>query len=171
MASWWEQSELPVLAQGNLIRQCPIPVVLGSTTPEEFEIDVQNRDVIVVTQSCDLKANKVRSVCVCPVLTLPEMMLRFPKVFPSLKNFEGVRVGTSPSVCLLQSPDGDEDNARCLIVDFRDMYSLSVDYLTRFTLAAGPRPTLLSPWVEHFSQAFARFFMRVGLPSDIPSFK
>jgi len=29
---------------------------------------------------------------------------------------------------------------------------------------------LLSPYREHLSQAFARFFMRVGLPVDIPPF-
>jgi len=33
------------------------------------------------------------------------------------------------------------------------------------------RPRLLSPYVEHFSQSFARFFMRVGLPSQIPAYK
>ena len=30
---------------------------------------------------------------------------------------------------------------------------------------------LLPPYGEHLSQAFARFFMRVGLPVDIPPFK
>jgi hypothetical protein len=30
---------------------------------------------------------------------------------------------------------------------------------------------LRSPYLEHFSQTFARYFMRVGLPSDIPSYK
>jgi len=29
---------------------------------------------------------------------------------------------------------------------------------------------LRSPYLEHFSQAFARFFMRVGLPTAIPPF-
>ncbi|MEZ2279409.1 MAG: hypothetical protein ACBR12_21120, partial [Microcoleus sp.] len=29
---------------------------------------------------------------------------------------------------------------------------------------------LKSPYLEHFSQAFARLFMRVGLPSAIPPF-
>jgi hypothetical protein len=28
----------------------------------------------------------------------------------------------------------------------------------------------MPPYREHLSQAFARYFMRVGLPSDIPSF-
>jgi hypothetical protein len=31
--------------------------------------------------------------------------------------------------------------------------------------------TLDSPFLEYFSQAFAKFFMRVGLPSTIPPFK
>ena len=28
-----------------------------------------------------------------------------------------------------------------------------------------------SPYREHLAQAFARYFMRVGLPVDIPAFK
>lgn len=33
------------------------------------------------------------------------------------------------------------------------------------------RLSLMSPYKEHLSQAFARFFMRVGLPIDISEFK
>jgi hypothetical protein len=36
--------------------------------------------------------------------------------------------------------------------------------------ALGNRWRLQSPFLEHFSQAFARFFMRVGLPSAVPPF-
>jgi len=35
----------------------------------------------------------------------------------------------------------------------------------------GNRLRLLPPYREHLAQAFARFFMRVGLPADIPKFK
>jgi hypothetical protein len=35
----------------------------------------------------------------------------------------------------------------------------------------GPRWRLLSPFLEHFSQAFARFLIRVGLPWIIPEFR
>jgi hypothetical protein len=35
----------------------------------------------------------------------------------------------------------------------------------------GPRWRLKPPFLEHLSQAFARFFMRVGLPSTIPEFR
>jgi hypothetical protein len=47
----------------------------------------------------------------------------------------------------------------------------SEHYLVGQAMRLGPRWRLRSPFLEHFSQAFARFFMRVGLPSSIPEFK
>jgi hypothetical protein len=58
-----------------------------------------------------------------------------------------------------------------LIVDFRQIFSLPFEYLTTRAEELGDRWRLDSPFLEHFSQAFARFFMRVGLPSAIPPFK
>ena len=48
---------------------------------------------------------------------------------------------------------------------------LPFSYLTRHAAALGNRHRLQSPFLEHFSQAFARFFMRVGLPSSIPAYE
>ena len=58
-----------------------------------------------------------------------------------------------------------------LVVDFREIFSLPIDYLKDHAVRLGPRWRLKSPFLEHFSQAFARFFMRVGLPSSIPEFR
>jgi hypothetical protein len=44
-------------------------------------------------------------------------------------------------------------------------------YLTQHAESLGLRWRLESPFLEHFSQAFARFFMRVGLPSAIAPFR
>jgi hypothetical protein len=55
-------------------------------------------------------------------------------------------------------------------INFREIYSLPIGYLQQHAVALGPRWRLQSPFLEHFSQAFARFFMRVGLPSTIPPF-
>jgi hypothetical protein len=57
------------------------------------------------------------------------------------------------------------------IVDFREIYSLPFGYLEKHAANIGSRWRLRSPFLEHFSQIFARFFMRVGLPSSIPEFK
>ena len=57
------------------------------------------------------------------------------------------------------------------VVDFRRVYSLPVTFLRRRATQCGNRIRLLPPYREHLSQAFARFFMRVGFPVDIPPFK
>ena len=41
----------------------------------------------------------------------------------------------------------------------------------RYAGERGQRLRLLPPYREHLGQAFARYFMRVGLPVDIPPFK
>jgi hypothetical protein len=53
----------------------------------------------------------------------------------------------------------------------RRVYSLLVAFLRKTSLLNGRRLRLLPPYRENASQAFARFFMRVGLPVDIPPFK
>ena len=58
-----------------------------------------------------------------------------------------------------------------MIVDFRTVFSVPFDFLKHKILNTPTRLRLLSPYKEHLSQAFARFFMRVGLPVDIPKFK
>jgi hypothetical protein len=63
------------------------------------------------------------------------------------------------------------DNRASLVVDFRQIFSLPVAYLRMHAAILGSRWRLQSPFREHFSQAFARFFMRVGLPAAIPAFK
>jgi hypothetical protein len=53
------------------------------------------------------------------------------------------------------------------IVDFGHIFSLPKIYVRQFATSLGPRLRLCPPYREHLSQAFARFFMRVGLPQDI----
>jgi hypothetical protein len=57
-----------------------------------------------------------------------------------------------------------------LVVDFRSQFA--VNSSTVRSLAAGqqPRLRLLPPYRDHLAQALARFYMRVGLPVDIPAF-
>ena len=50
-------------------------------------------------------------------------------------------------------------------------FALPSDHLTDHAAQLGPPWRLRSAFLEHFSQAFARFFMRVGLPSTIPEFR
>ena len=85
--------------------------------------------------------------------------------------WEEVRKGRIEALHLLSSPINPANNREALLADFREIYSLPFEFLTRHAAAQGKRWRLRSPYLEHFSQAFARFFMRVGLPAAIPPFK
>jgi len=52
-------------------------------------------------------------------------------------------------------------------VDFHRIYTVPKAYLKQIALNNKFRIRLLPPYREHLSQAFARYFMRVGLPVDI----
>ena len=123
-----------------------------------------------MSQSCDLEHNKVRLVALCPVYSLAE----FEKTTPAFGNkakWNEVRRGRFEGLHLLASMVDAANNLDALVVDFREIYSLPFDYLLKRAEDIGARPRLQSPYLEHFSQTFARFFMRVGLPSGIPEFK
>ncbi len=171
---WWNSITNRTLAQGDLLPNCCLPVFVDPT-PTETGGDAQSVDVvcqtlIIVTQSCDLGNGKVEFVALCPIHTLTEFA-EFNPHYEITKNWDHVRKGGKHSLHMLASADFPEDNRSSLVVDFGHIVSLPINYLENHAESLGDRLRLNSPFLEHFSQAFARFFMRVGLPSSIAPFK
>lgn len=171
-ATWWIQVEGPNLTQGDYLPQCLVPFFKPDYGVGERiqEVPVEDYDCVVLTQSCDLENNKAPLVALCPIHSISA----FEEVNPKFKKkgeWERVRQGKIEGLHLFASPDNPNDNQGCLVADFRQVYSLPIDYLKQHAASLGQRWRLRSPYLEHFSQAFARFFMRVGLPSSIPPFK
>lgn len=54
-----------------------------------------------------------------------------------------------------------------IVVDFKNVYGIQINNLRDIAQKIESRIRLLPPYREHLSQAFARYFMRVGLPQDI----
>ena len=105
----------------------------------------------------------------CPVWPLSEMEAR-SDFFKSRRGKEDLRRGNVPGYHLLNAARINGFDTEYLVVDFRAAYSVPFTFLEGFSKRAGERLRLLPPYREHLSQAFARFFMRVGLPVDIPQF-
>jgi hypothetical protein len=63
---------------------------------------------------------------------------------------------------LLSSPANPENNREALVVNFREIYTLPYEYILKYATELGSRWRLKSPYLENYSQAFARIFMRVG---------
>lgn len=168
---FWSAITGPRLAQGDLLTRCSVAIVSANVeqvlqSGAQLDFRIELGDLVVMTQSCDLENNKAPLVACCPIHTLQ----RFEEFSPKFKKtgaWESVRQGRQEGLHLLASPTQPENNSAALVVDFRTIYSLPVEYLSGHANALGQRWRLRSPYLEHFSQAFARFFMRVGLPSSI----
>jgi len=159
------------LQQGDFINQCPIvipPAIINEG--EELEVDIKLIDSIILSQSCDLANEKIDIVLVCPYMELQKFLDELPLEQVSsrasrLKTIDNLRKGFLPGFHLLNKYEGFFEDY--LVVDFRNVYGIHITYLREIGASATSRHRLLPPYREHLSQAFARYFMRVGLPQDI----
>lgn len=175
MEPFWVQCDESTLRQGDYLPECLVPVPaedfdLKARAGETVAIACDVHDLIVVTQSCDLvNEPKPQFVILCPIYPIADFEEVNPK-FRTGGRWNNVRAGRVAGLHLLASPTDPENNREALVVDFRQVYTLPHNYLMRRVSDLGSHWRLRSPYLEHFSQAFARYFMRVGLPSDIPKF-
>ncbi|MCU0551856.1 MAG: hypothetical protein MUC48_21160 [Leptolyngbya sp. Prado105] len=174
---FWMQVNESNLRQGDYLSNCLVPISLfdspdfsQSEGDRVFDVEVQERDLIILTQSCDLENKKARLVSLCPIYSLQEFEAVNPD-FARKGRWNEVRKGRVEGLHLLASPIDPANSRDALVVDFREIYSLPFEYLTSHATVLRERWRLKSPFLEHFSQTFARFFMRVGLPSTVPEFK
>jgi len=160
--------------QGDFVPNCPIIIPPNNLSIPEggegLELTVKTLNAVVVSQSCDLEHDKLEIVLVCPYYTLTEFFNQLPATErvgrPREKMLKSLQQGNLPSYHLLNR-DVANGVADFLVVDFRNVYGVNYDFLKAFIQTVQSRPRLLPPYREHLSQAFARFFMRVGLPNDI----
>ena len=169
MVPFWSSTTGSLLAQGDFLPDCFVPIIPASFGPNSHSADlkIHTVDLVIVTQSCDLANIKSGLVALSPIYPI----LSFEKVNPAFAKkgvWEETRKGRREGLHLLASPTNPTIGRDALVVNFREIFSLPFEYLAQHASSIGPRWRLDSPYLEHFSQAFARFFMRVGLPSMVP---
>jgi len=157
------------LSQGDFIFNCPILEPDYNIAEKEITAEYSEYNVVIMSQSCDLINKKLNNVLVCPFWQLKEIEEEY-LWFKSNKNKEKLRKGDQPNYHLLNECHLKEYEFSHIVVDFRDVYSVPFSYATEYLQSQKKRLRLLSPYKEHLAQAFARFFMRVGLPIDIEPF-
>jgi hypothetical protein len=176
------------LTQGDLIVACP---VIGWRPQVQFDfssgqevlpvgelLEAQRVNVIVMTQACDLEYAKVRNVVLCPLYPLStykvawEAALQSKGQNPTAKAWkrycDDLCEGAIWNLSLLNAEDVGDLHIEHAVADFHEVFTLPRQVLEALLQARNtPRPQLLPPYREHLSQAFARFFMRVGLPMPV----
>jgi len=165
---WYQAGNWTNLEQGDLLPNCPVlvpPATLANdlfTATEGDEIDIQislNRiPAIVMSQSCDLAHDKISQVLLCGY---------FPASRHGRDRRADIRKERFPALHMLERCELPRHDFEQQVVDFRALYTLPKDFVTAFAISLGERVRLLSPYKEHLSQAFARYFMRVGLPRPL----
>lgn len=167
---WYKGVTTPTLEQGDLLYAFPVvmptmtaddvqSVAGGAEIEKPAKVDIV--DVVIMTQSCDLENDKTETVILCPIWELDQLKL-------TKSNKEQIRKGYQPGWHLLNSDEELDISFTC--VEFLRLFVAPKSALEGFAEGLENRPRLVSPYKEHLSQAFARYFMRVGLPSNIPSF-
>lgn len=188
---WYETVEAGAgLTQGDLIFECPLigwgvnaPQQEGAKDPEDPEVLQQvmtaiKADVVVMTQACDLEHDKVSNVILCPHLSLDDYNLAWkaemarqsqnptPKAWK--QHCEDICDGFVWNLTMLNARQREEPSVAHRVIDFHEVFTVPRGFLeSLLEQRRQPRLRLLSPYREHLSQAFARFFMRVGLPVPV----
>lgn len=130
MELFWKRVNEADLRQGDYLLNCLIPVAIFPgkkflESEEPLDIEIQEGDFIVITQSCDLENKKARLVALCPISTIAE----FEKINPDFSKkgkWNEVRRGRIEGLHLLASPTEPENSRAALVVDFREIHSLPV---------------------------------------------
>ena len=187
--SWYELAPPgPGLTQGELIFDCPLLTWSPHHSAEDDDVRDPERlkqrvraftaDVVVMTQACDLEHGKVANVVLCPHDALTsfrgiwEAALQALGHHPSEKTWrktcEDIANGHVWNRSFLNSFDLSTPPLELRVVDFHDIFTLPMTFLEGLiSRRKTSRIRLLPPYREHLSQAFARFFMRVGLPQSL----
>lgn len=172
---WYDKVSGGNIQQGDIIENCPVfifpsetSIEVSKSTGEPLEALVEYRDTIVMSQTCDVVNKTISEVLLCIVWKKSDFSStdRMAKK----ENWEHARKGRMPGFQVLNKCDLEGFKQDFRIVDFRRVHSLPLELVCRIAGELGDRIRLLPPYREHLSQAFARFFMRVGLPVDIPPF-
>lgn len=186
---WYELAAADApLTQGDLIFDCPLVTwdssAQGHADGETAEPSLKDllrafrEDVLVLTQACDLEHHKVENVVLCPHVPLSA----FRQVWEAwmLSRKQGLSEKAWKNACqdiadgyvwnqtFLNRFDHADLGMDVRVVDFHDLFTVPRTFLeTQLRRRGQPRLRLRPPYREHLSQAFARFFMRVGLPQSV----
>jgi hypothetical protein len=164
---WYERTTGRDLEQGDILKACPLFEIVSDNSLQAQSVQIRRLqyDVVVISQTCDLAHGKLRNALLCRVFPLSSL----PAELSSKRQREKIREGVFPNLHMLHACTLEGITQEISVVDFREVYSLPVDFAQAFAMSVGDRPRILPPYKEHLSQGFARFFMRVGLPSTIPA--
>lgn len=172
---WFELQENSAdITQGDIIKGCPVPILKEFHISEEgqnVQAEIAIIDGIVLTQACDIANNKVENIILCAITSKSD----FEEIQRSAgrgekeirKSIDGIIKGQQNAYHIINDYKSEDFSQDYYIINFKDIFSVPVEVARSIAENNGKRLRLCPPYREHLSQAFARYFMRVGLPINI----
>jgi len=164
-------------AQGDLLNNFPIIVppislteardkAVGHESRQQATLNLFN--VIVMTQSCDfIKLGDKDQVILCPRWDYSKLADKEPK-FKGKGGWKNLINGRFIGAHIINKCDIENYEFDYQVIDLQRIFSSPLSVVKQVAIDQGSRVRLLPPYREHLAQAFARQFMRVGLPMDLP---
>ena len=161
------------IQQGDFLDLFPIPSYPMDTPIIEeqrenfsYETKMISYNVVVMTQSCDITKFEEKQIY-DKMITLCARY-DFKKQFGSKGKWNELVNGRLIGVHLLSECTIEGYELDYQVVALSEIFTVPYGYVKKYAEAQGNRLRLLPPYREQLSQAFARNFMRVGLPLDLP---
>lgn len=172
---WYELIEdCNEITQGDIIKKCPVPIIKADSeikAGNTIEADIKIIDGIVLTQACDIANKKVDNIIMCSITSKEIFEKEQIKAGKNQKeinrSLDSIIKGQQNAYHIINNYKTEEFQQDYYIINFKDIFSIPVELAKEIALQSGKRLRLCPPYREHLSQAFARYFMRVGLPINI----
>lgn len=166
------------LQQGDLLDGFPVvvpPTSIGrlnldsaGVEDDVSEFGIESFNVVVMTQSCDFqKLREDDEVILCPRHDYSVASQEEPK-FSGEYGWKNLINDRIMSAYILDRCELNRIAFDYQIVNLGRVFSARFAFVKQFASSHGDRVRLMPPYREALAQAFARRFMRVGLPVDLP---
>lgn len=161
-ACWYEQAA--ELSQGTILRDVRVFEELPNSTDEAPRVAPRRIDGIVLTQSCDILKKSQTRLLISEIQAYRQLADEHQGFFRTSKWRKQLADGVTIAEFILPPAPG-------IILDWSLVNFRELHTVRRASLIDrdGGYIGLDSPYREHLGQAFARFMMRVGLPTVIES--
>jgi hypothetical protein len=150
------------LRQGDVLFSFPlvVPQFDGSTV----RLGLASKDLIILTQSCDLVKPGTEYLQVAALSRYSDLAAAEDQ-YPATRYKKALAEGTAIAEFLI--PPSQPRMPNWMVAGFRQVFTLPMEYVQKH---ASDRLELVSPYREYLAQSYARFMMRIGLPSGLQRF-
>jgi hypothetical protein len=167
-ADWYIDGSAQV-EQGDILLDFPVVTPVGLDSNGDYTFARRKQTVVLLTQTCDVQKAKQRTLMAASVHDYDALVATGDFQYLTDKDYKKSLARGSAIADFLLPPTA-ADELSWSIAHFREIFVLPKAAVQGAVERQAPI-RLASPYKEFLSQAFARFVMRVGLPSPLTEFE